>query len=124
MAGSRLDSSWPTVFLDNLGVVRLPSGQVLFCKKVPKQHSGDAAAGEKSAARIFELECERSDTRVLPVTRDLHGVRYLDFKTAVDKIIATGRADSPISGLVTVVWLLTWRDTHWLSSALFIRVPS
>jgi hypothetical protein len=73
VSGSRVPGHRAVVGLSLKGVVSLEDGDEVFVRKfTPSVYDKDKILND----RIIELESERADGRVLPITRDLLGARY------------------------------------------------
>ena len=99
--GTRVPSDLVINGLKSKGVAALSDGTEAYVR-FAKQGAAGPALNEK----IQDLENERVDGRVLPISRDLNGVRYLDFRSALDKFIPSRDDDYPIAGPITGAWLM------------------
>ena len=82
------------------GVVTFSDGTEAYVRFTKSGITSSVVGREK----IQDLENERLDGRVLPISRDLNGIRYLP--SALDKFVPSRDDDYPISGPITGAWLM------------------
>jgi len=109
VSGSVVPNDWDVIRLGNKGIATAPSGEHVFIHQIARASADAKSSGDPVFdARIFALENERNDTRVMPLKRDALGKRHLDFKESCDKSAPFKPEDFPLLGPLSCLWLMKY----------------
>ena len=110
IAGDPLPAGGSLHTFSSKGVLVLPNDiEIFVCSSAALSASGQMVVSKSGFTEAAaKSEAGRPESRVLPITRDLQGNRFREFRSTMGHFTGdtSGMSDNPVSGPSTFVWLM------------------